>query len=124
MTRLVIAAAFAVALSVAAAQEKKEPAKKDESKLSKEEQEVIDDDAERKKADLPPLKVNPKLMPAAAARREHGEAGDAQARTRREGAIRRVKAAGYKLQKFVEDEEHEARRRVHPGEFLGRRWPG
>jgi uncharacterized protein YkwD len=62
-------------VSVAAAQQPKTPPKKadkkDELVLSKEEQGVIDlTNAERKKADLPPLKANPKLMAAA---RGHGE---------------------------------------------------
>ncbi|WP_439632281.1 CAP domain-containing protein [Gemmata sp.] len=62
-------------VAVAAAQPPKAPPKKadkkDELVLSKDEQGVIDrTNAERNKADLPPLKANPKLMAAA---RGHGD---------------------------------------------------
>ena len=76
MTRVSFALVlFAGSVSVAAAQQPKTPPKKADKKaelvLSKEEQGVIDlTNAERKKADLPPLKANPKLMAAA---RGHGE---------------------------------------------------
>ncbi|VTT98481.1 SCP-like extracellular OS=Actinosynnema mirum (strain ATCC 29888 / DSM 43827 / NBRC 14064 / IMRU 3971) GN=Amir_4392 PE=4 SV=1: CAP [Gemmataceae bacterium] len=76
MTRVSFALVLLAALvSVAAAQQPKTPPKKADKKaelvLSKEEQGVIDlTNAERKKADLPPLKANPKLMAAA---RGHGE---------------------------------------------------
>jgi uncharacterized protein YkwD len=73
MTRaaLVVGLVFAL-VSLAAAQTKTEPPKKDEKKadlkLSRDEQAVIDlTNAERKKADLPPLKADAKLMAAARA---------------------------------------------------------
>src|SRR5207248_9421069 len=75
MPRAWLSAVLAVALApLAAAQDKKEPPakeQKDESKLTQEEQEVIDlTNAERKKAMLKPLSVNPKLVAAA---RGHAE---------------------------------------------------
>lgn len=68
MTRLAFAVLSAVALLPPAPGQEK----KDELKLSKEEQELIDlTNAERKKAELPPLAVNPKLMAAARAHAEN-----------------------------------------------------
>ncbi|MFO0822058.1 MAG: CAP domain-containing protein [Gemmataceae bacterium] len=57
---------FTLVLGAEGQTPKVNPKKKDELKLSKDEQGVIDlTNAERKKADLPPLKADPLLMEAA-----------------------------------------------------------
>ncbi len=108
---------FALA-SVVAAQEKKQPAKKDEVKLTKEEQAVIDlTNAERKAANLPPLKMNPKLMTAA---REHAANMAKQEKSSHtldgKEPADRVKAAGYR---FRATGENIAWNQESPKEVLG-----
>ena len=94
-----VALAFAF-LPLAVAQEKK-----DELKLTKEEEEVIElTNAERKKAELPPLKMNAKLMTAARGHAANMAKQDKLEHTLDEKtATDRVKDAGYKYRQMGEN---------------------
>jgi uncharacterized protein YkwD len=101
MPRVWLSVVFVALTTLAAAQDKKEsPAKeqKDESKITREEQEVVDlTNAERKKADLKPLSVNPKLMAAARGHAENMARQEKMEHTLDDKTpADRAKAAGYK----------------------------
>jgi uncharacterized protein YkwD len=99
---LALGFAFALALvPLAIAEEKKEDKKdekKDEFKLTADEQAIIDlTNAERKKEDLPPLKMNPKLMEAARAHAKNMADQDKLDHVLDEkDPVDRAKVAGYK----------------------------
>ena len=108
MTRPALLLGLALGLGSLAAQEKTEPMKKDakdELKLTKDEEGVIElTNAERKQAELPPLKVNAKLMAAA-----RGHAANMAKQEKLEHTLDekeppdRVKDAGYKYRETGEN---------------------
>jgi uncharacterized protein YkwD len=112
MTRPGFVALIAVALvSLAAGQEKKSPAKNDALQPTKEEQELIDlTNAERKKAELPPLKANDKLMAAARAHAENMAKQDVlKHKLDDKEPTDRAKDVGYKYSRLAENIEKNGR---------------